>query len=162
MRQAKEKQSEYPGDHHIVPKSRGGKRRKDNLYPRERWGEAYGRKHKAAHTLVDVLKPQEFIDVLWHHVDQDGKIAASFFAVSFAVDIAYVDGVRKEVIREVKNRSKWKQRKAAWEILFEELNVAQAIEWIEREFIRKEWLPEILEREKERRRAQKRKRRKKS
>lgn len=147
------------GGHHIVPKARGGKRRRENIYPRSLWGEEYDRKHNALHALAGILAPKEFANVLRYYTDEEGEIKDAFFTVSFVVEIAYVDGVRKEVIREAKNKRKRKARESAWKVLFGDINGKEAIEWIEREFIKKEWLPAEMERVK-RERAERREKRK--
>lgn len=146
------------GDHHIVPKARGGKRRRENIYPRSRWGEEYDQKHNAVHALAGILRPDEFVNVLRYYTDEDGEIRDAFFTVSFVAEIVYVDDVRKEVIREPKNKRKRKARKSAWKILFGNMNGKEAIEWIEREFIKKEWLPAEMERAKQEREERKKKR----
>ena len=47
---------------------------------------------------------------------------------------------------EIKNPDSIEKRKRAWQVVFGEMNAYDAAQWIKREFIEKEWLPEELER----------------
>ncbi len=129
----KRKTGWYKGLHHIIPSSRGGNESWGNIYPRERWGKKYKQKHDAYHILFINLKPKEVVERIAKHCGEDGKISEEFFYTIFAVE------ERGRVTERKTSRGPGKRRKS-WDIVFGAMNGFEAIEWIKREFIRKEWL----------------------
>jgi len=123
----------YKGLHHILPSSRGGNESRENMYPKERWGKRYKQKHDNYHILFVNLKPKEAVEKIAKYCDRDGKVSEEFFHTIFAVE-------NKGGITERKTTRGPGKRKRAWGIVFGAMNGFEAIEWIEREFIRKEWL----------------------
>jgi len=129
----KRKTGWYKGLHHIVPSSRGGNENVENMYPKERWGRQYKQKHDAYHILFVNLKPKEVVEKIAKYCGEDGKVSEEIFYTIFAVEERGMATERKT------NRGPGK-RKKAWQIVFGAMNGFEAIEWIKREFIRKEWL----------------------
>lgn len=132
------------GLHHIIPSSRGGGESKKNIYPGERWGENYGEKHRALHTLFVNLTPEEIIERIKEYMEDDGSMKITFFITIFNI----VSGKRQKLEPEYNEpksdrrivQSARIKRQNAWKIVFGEMNGFEAIDWIEREFIKKEWL----------------------
>lgn len=124
------------GPHHIRPSSRGGSDLEDNIYPRELWPPESG-KHDLWHILFINMTPEEVIEKLREYMNDKGVLKEEFFATVFVLK---GNGHKTKVKAKKKNSSKIPRRKEAWEIVFPNMNGRKAIEWIEREFIRKEWL----------------------
>ena len=127
------------GSHHIIPRSRGGGEG-DNIFPDNRWPNGV-EDHPRWHQITENMKPEEVIRKIQEHTNKKGNLKEKFFTVRFMVLKPWkeknVDPKIKEI--KVKCRTK-KKRKNAWRILFDDMKSREAIEWIEREFIRKEWL----------------------
>lgn len=103
--------------HFIIPESRGGTSEKCNVY--HPWRGHHNPKHDAWHTLFGNLLPEEAISLirLWTRKNEQWNMR-------------YFRGKRGEPSK----------RFLALKILFGDLTPKEAIEWIDREFIRKEWL----------------------
>jgi len=129
---------EHTGPHHILPTSRGGVDR-DNIYPNDRWPPA-SRKHDYWHILFVNMKPEEVMEKIREYSSSGtGNLKESFFNVSFSVVESWYRGEKKIVIKTTKRKYK-APREKAWLVVFGDMNGHEAIEWIEQEFIRKEWL----------------------
>ena len=121
---------------------------RNNVYPRERWP-AQTKKHDNWHLLLVNLTPEEVIDKIEKYANEDGTIRKEFFSITFQVVEKYEGaGVKTDdvTIMEVGlgNPLSSEKRKRAWQVVFGEMNAHDAVEWIKREFIDKEWLPEEL------------------
>ena len=140
-RKEKEKKPKrHKGAHHICPTSRGGTDDWQNFYPESRWSKDYKKKHEAWHTLFVNLKSKEAVLAIRHFTEENGRLNEALFNIEFRVVEVLKDGeISTEVFFE-KNSRRHKNKEEAWALLFGELNAHKAIEWIEREFIRKEWL----------------------
>lgn len=133
------------GTHHIWPSSRRGSDDDVNRYPYEcRWGEDYHARHGAWHVLFANLTPPEAAEAIRAHMKNNGDIEEKFFNASFVVKEGMFDFRWKEWVEVTRdNKSdlkKRKKRKDYWLLLFSDMNAVNAIEWIEREFIRKKWM----------------------
>lgn len=125
--------------HHIIPTSRDGKRDGFNEYPKKRWKK---NRHVALHMLFANMTPGEIIAIIGRYIKDDGSLNEEFFnSVFFVKERTFADGttrvvitIRKASSRRVANKMK------AWETLFGYRSPAEAIEWIVREFIKKEWM----------------------
>lgn len=153
----------HRGPHHIRPRSRCGEKKEiNNRYPKERWRHG-SKKHDYWHVLFANLTPKEAMNKIEKYTNADGSLQEVFFATFFCVDEKNRDmGIKTDdvYIREVYHLLRFEQRKDAWHIVFGDMNAREAVEWIKREFIDKEWLPEELERrrvEKEQRKSKRRK-----
>lgn len=73
------------------------------------------------------------------HTNKDGTLSERFFEVRFRVSGPWKDKEKNPDIKEVQTK-KFQKRKDAWQALFGDMKVREVIKWIEREFIRKEWL----------------------
>ncbi len=109
------------------------------MYPTDRW-EPYSEKHEAYHIIYVNLTPQEAIEVTRPHIGKSGKLFQGFFNLEFTVEKHLVEGEIREVVRMYNYRPDAKKKKEAWLLLFRDFDGQKAIEWIEREFVRKEWL----------------------
>jgi len=138
----KEGTFEHRGPHHILPTSRGGDDSEDNIYPEEYWPPET-EKHVHWHNpLFENMTPQEIIERLEEYTNSDGSLKEEFFEIFFVVKKEKPKGKTKKewVVKPKRGKSKIRARKRAWAIVFGDMNGCEAIEWIEREFIRKEWL----------------------
>lgn len=127
------------GSHHIIPHSRGGGEG-DNIFPDERWPNGI-LDHPRWHTITENMKPDEVIRKIREHTNGKGNLKERFFSVRFMVSKPWKDKNINPEIKEVKVRPRSrKKKKEAWRMLFRGMNARKAIGWIEREFIRKEWL----------------------
>ncbi|MFY9457657.1 MAG: hypothetical protein WAP23_01875 [Candidatus Spechtbacterales bacterium] len=125
------------GTHHIIPSSRGGGGG-DNIFPDDRWPNGIG-DHLHWHTLVGNLRPDEVVRKIGEYTNRDGTLNEGFFEVRFKVLKPWKDKDINPNIKEVQTE-KFQKRKDAWQALFGDMKVREVIKWIEREFIRKEWL----------------------
>jgi hypothetical protein len=91
------------------------------------------------HTLVGNLRPDEAVRKLREYKNKDGSLNERFFEVRFRVSGPWKDKEKNPYIKEIQTK-KFKKRKDAWRALFGDLSAREAVEWIECEFIRKEWL----------------------
>lgn len=107
---------DHSGKHHIIPSSRGGGNEKDNLY---RWAESHGLKHSAWHALFINKMPEEVIALLATWTRKDGELDMRYFTN-----------------RKGLNRDKLYY----WDVVFGNMRSAEAIAWVEQEFVRKDWL----------------------
>ena len=130
----------FLGLHHIRPSSRNGSNSPSNIYPKERWGTQYSEKHEAWHINFINLTPKEVVDVIRSYTADDGNVSDQFFSMRLTVEHTLVNGKKQKVVRLVKNKQGALKRKRAWMFFFGDLDVQHAIKWIEREFIKKEWL----------------------
>lgn len=103
------------GYHHIAPQARGGPDEAWNLY---RWSREHKKKHRAWHNLFADLLPSEVIILVRQWTRKDGKLDLRYFR---------------------SRRDRANKRLLSWTVLFGDGTPGEAIEWIEREFIRKEW-----------------------
>lgn len=152
----------HRGPHHIRPRSRCLGNEKYNIYPKERWLPE-SKKHDNWHVFAVNLTPEEVVGKIKAYINEDGSLGDEFFDIFFRVEEEYEGvGVRTDAvfIQEVLDLPQAEQREEAWQIVFPGINGLEAVEWIEREFIRKEWLPDRLAIEAERRSAQRRQSRK--
>jgi hypothetical protein len=142
MPQDKSTQS-HPSRHHIWPGARDGSDEDVNRYPRERWGENYDAKHRAWHILFAHMTPPEVLWAIRAHMRANGDNEERFFTTFFLVKEGLVDLRWKEwveFVRDKPDQKKQKKRRDCWRFLFgESMSALAAIEWIEREFIRKKW-----------------------
>lgn len=129
----------FLGLHHILPTSRGGDNNETNLYPRDRW-KPYSKKHREWHVIFVNMTPREVINAIKQHIKSDGSLNEEFFKLGFSWEEATVKGRQKWVINTRKSTRKSERKKKAWRTLFDDWFPTDAIEWIEREFIRKEWM----------------------
>lgn len=130
--------AEHLGPHHIQPMSRGGSDLEENKYPSERWPSESG-KHAYWHVLFSNLTPEEAILKIAEHIAKNGAVDNEFFKVNFIIKKEGGGGARKSIIHETKNNGKV-DRRDAWQVVFGAMDGKQAIEWIQAEFIKKEWL----------------------
>lgn len=121
------RQASGHGDlHHIIPRSRGGPDDPANLYF---WyiidasgvrmkDPLHEQKHDAWHTLVHNLLPEEakVLTLQWRR--KDGNLDLRYFQA---------------------RKGKPNKRLIAWRLLFDDMAIDDVLEWIDREFIRKEW-----------------------
>jgi len=127
------------GSHHIDPRSRGGGEG-DNIFPDNRWPNGVS-DHPRWHQLTENMKPKEVVKKIREYTDRDGRLKERFFEVRFMVSKPWKDKNIAPKIREIRVKARTKRkRKDAWQMLFANTNTREAVEWIEREFIRKEWL----------------------
>lgn len=143
-------EEQHRGPHHMRPSSRCTGTERNNVYPRERWP-ARTKKHDNWHLLFVNLTPKEVINKIWKYTNKDGTVREKLFAITFQVDAKDDEvGVKTDdvVIREIQLRhlDSIEKRKTAWQVVFGQMNGREAVQWIKREFIRKEWLPAELER----------------
>ncbi len=122
------------GPHHIIPTSR----QRRNIYPDERWLPE-SEKHTYWHELFSNLTPREVVAIITKYMNDNGDLNDDFFSISFTVENPLKRGISAGV-KTHKHKSKIPKRKEAWRIVFGNMSGLEAIEWIEREFIRKEWL----------------------
>lgn len=140
------KKKEHRGPHHMFPQSRHGvENEENNIYPNERgWSGDYSAHHIAYHVLFANLIPQEVITALTWYMSKNGKLNQRFFAISFFVEEAMIDFTVKEVVyfqKDKSDKAAIEKRETAWTLLFGKgLWANEAIKWIKREFIDKEWL----------------------
>ena len=145
------------GLHHTRPRSRCRGDEAYNLYPEEFWPPE-SRKHNSWHVCFSILTPEEAVEKVLKYTDADGNILKEFFDIFFRVREKYEGaGIRTDdvIIEEEYNLEHIEERKEAFQIVFPGMNGFEAVEWINREFIRKEWLPAYrarLEQEEEERR----------
>lgn len=133
------KSEERGGFHHIIPRSRGGGEG-NNIFPDERWPNGV-EDHLRWHILTENMKPHELIRKIREHTNRNGYLKEKFFCVRFMVLKPWKDKNIEPQIREIKVKARTrKNRKEAWRMLFRSMKSREAIEWIDREFIRKEWL----------------------
>lgn len=104
------------GGHFIIPKSRGGTREPGNVYTA--WAARNHPLHVAWHVLFGDALPEEAVNQVRSWTRKDGEWDKRYFTKS--------DG---------SPNNKMNARKK----LFNDMKPVQVIEWIEREFIRKEW-----------------------
>lgn len=150
------------GRHHIRPRSRCQVNETYNAYPLELWP-SESKKHNNWHVFAVNLTPEEIVDKIEKYTNEDGSLQEAFFDIFFSVgEKCKGGGIKTDdvIIKEIHDPSEAVQRREAWQVVFPNMNGREAVEWIKREFIRKEWLPEEPAREAERRRAQRRKNRK--
>jgi len=107
----------HHGGHFIIPESLGGTKTRENVYTP--WAKHEHPKHVAWHTLFGNSLPSEAISLVRFWTRKDGQLDMRFFT---------------------KPNGERNGRAKAWKILFDDLTPAEAIAWIEREFVRKEWL----------------------
>lgn len=129
---------QHHGPHHIIPRSRGGEKG-DNIYPPEKWP-AEEEKHRYWHILFSNMLPGEAIRKIRKYMKRDGALRPKFFSRSFRVRKPWKNRMIKPKIDETESYNKIDKKKEAWRIVFGDMNGLEAIEWIECEFIRKEWL----------------------
>ena len=129
------------GVHHIIPSSRGGGGG-DNILPDKRWPNSVGEDHPRWHILAENMRPDEFIRTVRGYINKNGTINERFFSVRFRVSKPWRDKTINPAIRVIERvrTPTVRKRRAAWFALFPDKTVREAIEWIEREFIDKEWL----------------------
>ena len=131
---------ERRGPHHIIPTSRGGEKHSgENIYPDERWPPEE-QQHIYWHILFSNMRPEEVSKKIGEYMDNKGALNEKFFATAFSVGKPWKNPNVTPAIKEKTNPAKILKRKSAWQIVFPGMNGREAIEWIEREFIRKEWL----------------------
>jgi len=156
-------EEQHRGPHHMRPSSRCMGTERNNIYPRERWP-AKTKKHDNWHLLLVNLTSEETIDKIEKYTNEDGAIREEFFSITFQVVEKYEGaGVKTDdvIIIEVAlgNPLSIEKRKKAWRVVFGEMNAYDAVQWIKREFIDKEWLPEELERRRAARELRKKRKR---
>ena len=125
------------GTHHIIPSSRSGGGG-NNILPDVRWPNGI-EDHLHWHTLFCNLRPDEAVRKIREYTNKDGTVNDEFFEVRFRVLKPWKDKAVNPKIKEVPTE-KFQKRKYAWQALFGDMKAREAIDWIEREFIRKEWL----------------------
>lgn len=131
---------EYRGPHHIIPRSRGGSGSPENIYPERLWP-SKKQQHIYWHYIFENMRPDEAVRILEKYTDQNGNLDSEFFRRHFTVSSPWKKLDQNPKIRERTCSSKLaKRNKESWNIVFPGMNGHEAIEWIEREFIRKEWL----------------------
>lgn len=139
MPRKKKKFGQHQGPHHIIPGSRGGGEG-DNIFPDIRWPNG-SEDHVRWHIITENMKPCEVVKEIQEHTNSEGNLKERFFSVRFMVLKPWKDKNINPEIREIEVRDRTrKKRKEAWRMLFNGMKALEAIEWIEREFIRKEWL----------------------
>lgn len=135
----KKSRKKHGDTHHIIPTSRGGKRDRFNEYPKEHWKK---NRHVALHILFANMIPGEIIAIISRYIKDDGSLDEEFFNnVFFVKERTLADETTYVVITIRKASSKRiVNKRKAWETLFGCRSPAESMEWIIREFIKKEWL----------------------
>lgn len=136
----KRKGYEHRGPHHIIPSSRGGSGSSDNIYPEYLWPPEDGQ-HINWHYIFENMRPDEVVRTLEKYTNRHGVLNQEFFRKYFTISKPWKRLDQNPEIRErTCSSARTKRNKESWNIVFPDMNGREAIEWIEREFIRKEWL----------------------
>lgn len=131
---------EYRGPHHIIPSSRGGSDSPENIYPEHLWP-PQKQQHIHWHYIFENMRPDEAIRILEKCTDRYGNLDPEFFRQYFTVSKPWKKPDINPQIRErICSGQRTKRNKESWNIVFPGMSGKEAIEWIRREFIRKEWL----------------------
>ena len=90
------------------------------------------------------MTSEEVIGKILKYTNKDGTLDKRFFRVKFKVEVKSgksENGVKKAQIKTEKvcDKNTECERKAAWGILFGAMNGYEAVAWIKKEFIRKDW-----------------------
>lgn len=146
MAKRKRRGYEYRGPHHIIPRSRGGTDDEDNIYPAHLWSPEK-MQHIHWHNIFENMRPNEAIRVLEKYTDRCGNISPEFFLKRFVVLKPWKDLNKNPEIKEKTcSSARTARNKESWLIVFNGMNGHEAIEWIEREFIKKAWLKSLPQR----------------
>lgn len=110
---------ERHGGHFIIPEFLGGQKTEENVY--RPWAGHEHPQHVAWHQLFGHNWPEEAINTIRLWTRRNGQLNMRYF---------------------LKPNGETNVRYRAWKTLFDDMTPAEAIAWIKREFIRKEWLRE--------------------
>lgn len=136
----KRKRYEHRGPHHIIPSSRDGRDLENNIYPERLWPPEK-MQHIHWHNIFENMRPDEAVRALEKYTDKYGQIKNEFFRKRFVILKPWRDlSVNPEVREQTCSLERTNRNKESWRIVFNGMNGVEAIEWIKREFIRKEWL----------------------